>query len=347
MTNPLVSIIVPVYNVEQHITKCIESLLSQDYFNYEVILINDGSTDSSGEICNAYQAKSDKIRVFHLNNSGVSNARNYGIEQSKGDFIQFVDSDDYVDKTYISSMINITKDNKVDLVISGIQQMKLAGNEITLLKQMKCNKNGLYMKPELKHIMSDLIDTSYINYCYAKLISKSVLYENNIRFDKNISLGEDTLFVLNVLKHSNCTYILSEAKYFYLIHSNNTLTYKFRNDKFDILNNLSKKLKDFCIQEGFYTNAVRDTLDRRYVELIRFCIDENFIPRDDSNLFNRLINMSKVLKNKEVSSFMAKDKSIFRNYPKTIIRAIRSRNTLQYCISYYFLMVSSKLRRYV
>ena len=253
---PFVSIIVPVYNVEKHLSRCLDSLLNQSYSNFEILLINDGSTDNSGQICDVYQAKSDKIRVFHLENGGVSKARNYGIENAKGDFIQFVDSDDYVNETYISSMIDQIKDKSVDLLISGIMQVQLTNHKLTLLKEIISTNNGLYKKKDLKHIMSDLIDSSYINYCYSKLISRKMLIENKIRFDISISLGEDTLFVLDVIRHSQYIYILSRAEYNYLIHSNDTLTYKFRPDKFDVLNDLSRKILDFCIEEDYYTDDV-------------------------------------------------------------------------------------------
>ena len=281
---PFVSIIVPVYNVEKHLTRCLDSLLNQTYSNFEILLINDGSTDSSGQICDDYQAKSDKIRVFHIENGGVSNARNYGIENCKGEFIQFVDSDDFVNETYISSMVDEIKDKNVDLVISGIKQLQLKNDEMITTKEIISANNGLYKKDDLKHIMSDLIDSSYINYCYSKLIKRKILIENSIRFDKNLSLGEDTLFVLDVIRYSKHIYILSRADYNYLIHSNDTLTYKFRPDKFNILNDLSEKILNFCIEENYYTDDVREMLDRRYLEMVRFCLDENFKPSDHYKL---------------------------------------------------------------
>lgn len=342
--NPFVSIIVPVYNVQKHLIRCLDSLLNQAYSNFEILLINDGSTDSSGQICNDYQAKSDKIKVFHIENGGVSNARNYGIENSKGDFIQFVDSDDFVNEHYISSMINQIHGKSVDLVISGIKQVQFAGSEITLTKEIVSQNHGFYKKGDLKPIMSDLIDSSYINYCYSKLISRKVLIENNIRFNKNISLGEDTLFVLDVIKHSKYICILSRADYNYLIHSNDTLTYKFRPDKFYILNNLSKEISDFCMKEGYYTEDVKGRLDKRYIEMVRFCLDENFKRTDSCKFPDKLKNMRRILSNEDVRHFISKERAVFNNYPKSLINAIRSKNALRYFGTYYVLILSKKVR---
>lgn len=342
--NPFVSIIVPVYNVEQHLTRCLDSLLNQEYSNYEILLINDGSTDNSGKICDAYQEKNNIIKVYHLENGGVSNARNFGIENCKGDFVQFVDSDDYVNETYIYCMVDKIKDKKVDLVISGIKQVRLEENKIYLIKEIISTHDGLYKKNELKQIISDLIESSYINYCYSKLISRELLLENNIRFEKNISLGEDTLFVLDVIRYSENINILALADYNYLIHSNNTLTYKFRPEKFNILNNLSRKILNFCIEENYYTDDVRETLDKRYMETIRFCLDENFKPHNNNNILNKLKTISEILKNEDVTNFVAKDKIIFKNYPSSLIKAIKSKNSLRYFFTYYNLIFLRKLR---
>ncbi|WP_121610093.1 glycosyltransferase family 2 protein [Mesobacillus foraminis] len=342
--SPFVSIIVPVYNVEKHIRRCLNSLLNQTYSNFEVLLINDGSTDSSGQICDEYQAESEKFRVFHIKNGGVSNARNFGIENCKGEFIQFVDSDDYVNETYISGMVNQIIDKNVDLVISGIKQMLLKNENLTLIKEIVSIYDGNYNKAELKTIMGDLIESSYINYCYSKLISKKVLLENNIRFDKNLSLGEDTLFVLDVIKYSKNIYISSKVDYNYLIHSSDTLTYKLRPDKFHILNKLSSSILNFCVEEDYFTDDVKEILDKRYFEIIKFCLDENFKPSNYYNLWDRLNNIKVILENKEVCNFISKDISLFKSYPKSLIKAIKSKNSLRYFFTYYLNIVSSKFK---
>lgn len=114
--NILISIIVPVYNVEPYLDKCINSLIDQTYLNIEVIIINDGSTDSSGAICDAYALKDDRIKVFHINNGGSSVARNYGLKKSKGEYIGFVDSDDWVKPDMFEELIKFAAANSLKVV---------------------------------------------------------------------------------------------------------------------------------------------------------------------------------------------------------------------------------------
>lgn len=113
----LISIVIPVYNAEKYLSRCLESILSQTYKNIEVIIVNDGSTDKSQQIIKTYQKKSKKVRVFNQSNVGVSKARNLGIKYCKGDYILFLDSDDWIDEDYIEKSIDFLKNNKVDLLL--------------------------------------------------------------------------------------------------------------------------------------------------------------------------------------------------------------------------------------
>lgn len=117
---PKISVIVPVYNVENYIEKCIESILSQTYTDFELLLINDGSSDKSGSICDAYMSKDQRIRVFHKKNAGVSMARNWGIKHSLGDWICFVDSDDWVENSYLEKFIENKELDGYTMVSQGI-----------------------------------------------------------------------------------------------------------------------------------------------------------------------------------------------------------------------------------
>ncbi|MFJ7830508.1 glycosyltransferase family 2 protein [Peribacillus sp. NPDC097284] len=341
--NPLVSIIVPVYNNENHIIKCIDSLLIQDYPNYEILIINDGSVDKSGEICNRYQSLNKKVKVFHIANQGVSNARNYGIEKSIGEYIQFVDADDFINEKYISSMVCALKGEKLDIVISGIKQVKMNNQIIEVIKEIKTKDSGLYTKKNLFFIMADLINSSYINYCYSKLIKKKLLIENNIRFDKNVSLGEDTLFVIDVLKHSENIFILSNAEYNYLIHSNETLTYKPRDDKFILLCNVSNKLLEFCLEEKCYSEEVKEVLDKRFLEIIKFCLDENLSLNNNQIFIKKIKNISKILKDENTCNFISEKNPIINKYPVSLIKAIESKKSIRYIIIYYSLILKRKL----
>ena len=117
MENKLISIIVPVYNVEEYLKQCLDSILEQTFSDYEVILVNDGSTDNSGLICQEYAEKDSRIRYFEKENGGLSDARNYGIEQAQGEYLTFVDSDDFLDKMHLNVLYTALVSNNVDISI--------------------------------------------------------------------------------------------------------------------------------------------------------------------------------------------------------------------------------------
>ena len=115
MMNKLVSIIIPVYNVEKYLAECIESVLKQTYQNIEILLIDDGSPDNSGKICDEYEEKDSRVRVIHKENGGVSSARNVGLEQANGEYITFIDSDDFVSESYIEELYIALENGNSDL----------------------------------------------------------------------------------------------------------------------------------------------------------------------------------------------------------------------------------------
>ncbi len=129
-TDVLVSIIVPIYNVEKYLSECIESVLAQSYKNLEIILVDDGSTDSSGEICDAYKRRNDRIQVIHKENGGLSDARNQGIVQSRGLYLAFVDSDDTIDSSYVEVMMRVMERYNCDIVQCAYQKIYNNGRKV-------------------------------------------------------------------------------------------------------------------------------------------------------------------------------------------------------------------------
>ena len=116
---PLISVIVPVYNVENYLPRCLDSIINQTYTNLEILLVDDGATDNSGKLCDEYAQKDNRIRVFHKENGGVSSARNMGLDNATGEYIAFVDSDDYIDKCMYEIMLNSSVQNNADIVVCG------------------------------------------------------------------------------------------------------------------------------------------------------------------------------------------------------------------------------------
>lgn len=209
----LVSVIVPVYNAEYYLEECIESILNQSYSNFELILVNDGSTDNSLNICNHYKASDSRIKVLSKNNSGVSDTRNYGIENSLGSYICFIDSDDMIKNNYVEVLLREIKNDNVEAVFCNFAYKY----DRRLIKKEPRIKSGIYHISEIRSIIIDDGTMSGILFgsvCVA-IYNKSVILKNNIKFNRNIRNNEDGLFNITYCLSVNQVKILSN-EYLYI-----------------------------------------------------------------------------------------------------------------------------------
>ena len=188
----MISIIIPVYNVEKYLTECLDSILSQTYTDCEVILVDVGSPDNSGTISDEYAHKDMRIRVIHQKNAGVSAARNNGIEQSRGEWITFIDSDDWICSNYLCNF-HLEESAGIDLVIQGLEYFD--------------QRDGHFFSPRsFKECLLKREDFPYgfaqnrlmeVGYPVSKAYRKDLLNLNNLRFDTRLSFHEDHIFVLD------------------------------------------------------------------------------------------------------------------------------------------------------
>ena len=197
--NQLISVIVPVYNVEEFVKKCLDSLVRQSYKNLEIIVIDDGSTDNSGRICDEFAEKEKNVKVFHRKNGGLSDARNFGIKKAGGEIIAFVDSDDFVDEEYIGVMYGKMTRKDVDVVVCGY-------NFVKPKKDVLSGKNAV-IKLLTEHGNIDIV-------AWNKLYRKSLFADNEIWFPKG-KKHEDTLTTYKVLSKARKVVYLDEILYFY------------------------------------------------------------------------------------------------------------------------------------
>lgn len=224
---PTISIIVPVYNASNFIEKCIQTILNQSYHNIELILINDGSKDNSKEICEKAIENEQRAILFNQNNQGVSTARNKGIELATGDFILFIDADDYIGENFVSNFI--TENLKESTFkIHGYTNFLLDGTTSkSFLKTKVYNKSAIYK------IVEDGFMTLN-GYPFSKLYSTKVIKENNLSFDKGVKICEDVIFNLNYIKHIDKIIIEEFYDYFYIENANSAVKkiYTFKDDTY-------------------------------------------------------------------------------------------------------------------
>ena len=213
-----VSVIIPIYNREKYIRKCLDSVLNQTYNNIEVICVDDKSTDDSLKICRDYQRKDERVKVLALEkNGGVSNARNTGIKNASGEWIAFVDSDDTIEREMLSEMIEAAEKTGVDVVLSDLDMF--SGGKTRDMK-ISIESERIYKKAEihdtiLPRFTYDGSDNLGLFAFSTKLYRKSIIVDNNISFDTEIAYEEDKLFVIEVLANCNSLYYIPKAYYKY------------------------------------------------------------------------------------------------------------------------------------
>jgi glycosyltransferase involved in cell wall biosynthesis len=205
---PAISVIVPIYNVEKYLCKCLDSILAQTFTDYELLLIDDGSLDRSGQICDEYAIKDYRISVFHKENGGVSSARNLGLDNAKGKWIAFIDSDDWVDTTYLEHLLE--GDEDVELRGMGLM-MQL--HKQKWRKQVTHKK--LFLMGNLGKFYQLYMNDSLMRSPYVKLFLLSIINKANIRYDTCLQLWEDALFNLQYLNKVKSISIKNYAEYYY------------------------------------------------------------------------------------------------------------------------------------
>ena len=204
MIKPIVSLIVPVYNAVDTLVRCVESVINQTFKDWELLLVNDGSSDSSGDLCDAYAAADQRIKVIHKKNGGVSSARNYGLDNARGEYIAFIDSDDYL---YLDFLEKMLKNTPADMIICGFE------NEISGSFCPRFNKIDLYQNNEG---LKELFEVSYyLDTPWCKLYKSEIISKYQLRFDPNLKLSEDTLFCYECLSKIRTVVVVPEKLYHY------------------------------------------------------------------------------------------------------------------------------------
>ena len=263
----LISVVVPVYNASKYLNRCVDSILAQTYTNLEVVLVDDGSTDASAQICDEYAQKDKRIKVVHKENGGVSSARNAGLKVASGEYVAFVDCDDSIDSNMYELLAGIMEKEKVDLVVC--DDYRHENNKIIAKSKHPSGIVG-------KKIIDDrlvLISATDVNICapWNKLYRRALI---DFEFDTNVNWGEDQLFNYKYISKIDKIYYLDKQLYHYYIYST-SLSYKAHRDyikksmiliedrqQFIRANNLD----DDKTMQGFYWSVLKPVFAGYYYE---------------------------------------------------------------------------------
>lgn len=300
MNNPIISIIVPVYNADNYIRRCIDSILRQSFTNYELLLINDGSKDDSGLICDEYAQKDSRVKVFHKENGGVSTARNLGIEKSTGEWITFIDADDWVEPGFLNNVGNLSNNN-IDWVFAEWRTVwdRVHLNEINEYG----DKNLFNSRQSIDNMWNKMANLDIFRCPWGKFFKLSIIRKNNLYFDQELRYGEDTVFNYEYLIHSNCIKLSKETNAHYIFHqTEGTIAvnkYKcttegiisardkvfsiyfdrgYNNIKFErlfffgfaMIEKIYLNTKDNKIRKQYYNNKIQKELERRCLHTIKY-----------------------------------------------------------------------------
>ncbi len=231
---PLVSVIMPVYNVQNYIRASIESVLCQSFNDYELILVDDGSPDQCPQICDEYALKDKRIHVIHKENGGLSSARNTGVEAASGKYIMFLDSDDTIMPGTIEHVVSKAEEMNVDIVIFNVQITVYVDGNITAQQTTRHDNLFCNDKESLNKEILELCRTSKWNYVYDKLYRRSIICDNHVRANSYYDrVCEDTVFLLDLYPYVDSIYVMDQTYYCYNIRNNQSVVRSFVPERYE------------------------------------------------------------------------------------------------------------------
>lgn len=293
MAVPKISVIVPVYNSEKYIRRCVDSILTQSFSDFELLLIDDGSSDMSGRICDKYAETDSRIRVFHKQNGGVSSARNLGLTNAQGEWVTFVDSDDFVYDSYLDNY-DVYNSYSFDLINQGLRIDK----DFNGCSEFKFSFDG-----DRDSWLNEATQNGTFGYCVIKLFKLDIIRINKIQFNTEIRFQEDELFVLSYLSVCNSVKSVSKVGYFYFVpdwgkYVGGNIENKLLRTQFmiNVLQNNFDNPEELLIYKKkksslllFYIEANISHLNRPYLKALRELSKEGYEIPHIPRLLNRLI----------------------------------------------------------
>lgn len=287
--NSMISVIIPVYNGEKTIKRCINSIINQTYSNLDIIIVNDGSSDNTQFICEEISNNYSFVKVINKENAGVSEARNTGIEFSKGEYIIFVDSDDIIEADMCETLL---KNNKKSIMpICGINLVNEAGN---IIESLDFNKNGIMDGYLDKNQYLKLFKMDLLNSPCNKLFSAKLIKTYDIRFDKKLSIGEDLIFVMDYLKYIDGFSIINRGLYNYVKSETDSLSVKVYKNMYEIQKELFNKLINPVLNDNI-ENIDLYNLKETYYIIVWRSVRNLLRNSKDMKMNFRLNEMKKIL----------------------------------------------------
>ena len=262
---PTVSIIVPVYNAEKTIGRCIDSILGQQYTDFELLLVDDGSKDGSGAICDSYALADSRVQVIHKENTGVSDTRNIGISRAAGVYLQFLDSDDWITPDATKLLVETARDHDCDLVISDFY--RVLGERVS--RKGDIDEDRVLTREEYAAHMMEQPADFYYGVLWNKLYRRDIVESHRLRMDPELSWCEDFMFNLEYIRHAQRFYALQVPIYYY-VKTKGSLA----SQSLSISKTIRMKLMLFEYYNQFYKSVLdEDEYEKSRLKVYRFLVD--------------------------------------------------------------------------
>lgn len=309
---PTLSVIVPIYNGAAFLKKCVDSILSQDYTDFELILVDDGSTDGSLEICRGYEKKDSRVTVFHKENEGLVAARKSGLSVAKGKYIGFVDCDDYIDSNMYSDLMAVAERDNADIVVSNIVA-EYTNRSVT---QKNMIPEGFYDREAMEQnvIPKMLTHSGFVKFgiipgVVVKIFRREILEEALPRVLNNITIGEDVVITAHSFMCANSVSVIETAAYHY-VQGDDSMIRKFNPDRFNRICNLYECL--IKIENDDYKKQIDLFMSYLVFGICAECVLKSGYKRKETYRFLKTLlehELSRtVLKNSDMSSLSPKDR---------------------------------------
>lgn len=336
------SVIIPVYNCEKYIRQCVEALINQTLYQCEFIFINDGSYDNSLSILLEYKELDSRIRVITQKNQGVSVARNRGLREAIGDYIGFVDGDDYIENDYFERLYNTSKKNKSDIVFANWKSMQDGhGNILRLPFEKNINLDKNYMK---ENIYQFFIENDSLNSVCNKIYKRSLIINNKIMFPKWVALGEDAAFNIKAFTHANNCYYLDYAGYHYREVEGSATRDIIGKDYFKRALSVYEEDYDEFKQWGLDSEKIKRLKGKKFINNVMAYTYVYFKPSEKNDLKDRFRYVKRMINTEQVGQAIKNCKSDIligkARYERALIKCIE----LKFVLGIYLLTSYSRMR---
>lgn len=285
----LISLIVPIYNVEGFLPRCLDSIIKQEYQNLEIVLVNDGSTDQSGLICDQYAEKDERFIVFHKENGGVSSARNVGLNKANGNYIGFVDPDDWIEPNMINKLYELIIQHNADIAMCGYVKEDINGLPIS--RPVELSTKILNKEETLNSILNP---NDFRGFLCNKLFSVDLFREKSLYLDEDVHFCEDLLFCCQAILESKQIVYDSTPYYHYIIHNNNASKSNFSLKKLTALDSLDNIINLLNDQKGIELEQYKNYYMHLNISLLMNGIHEDKIRRQDKERLKKNLHKFKI-----------------------------------------------------